>query len=251
MAADFAAVRRSADGAVTSFAWALGRSLNFEGKVLAEADALVHTLGVTQREDTLRVEAPEPEATLRIRAGACKRFVLNGEPVSNPALRDGMWYPFADQPRAYTADNRDDFQRLTETDEWEEKADPAAWSGSYLQHETDIGRHENGVYVLDVPETDRYRVEVFLPKITVQPSDRVEYRVIGEGRPAERSEAIVSSRSASRTHVIIVNQQAMSGWTSLGEFTLSQGKLRIAARNVTEVDGLYFIADAVRIVPSR
>jgi hypothetical protein len=249
--ADFATVRRGADRAVKSFAWALGRSLTFDGELLAATDAPVHSLGVTLCEGTLCVESPEPEATLRVRAGASKRFVLNGKPVSDPTITQGMWHPFADQPRTYTADNRDDFERLTKTDEWEEKADPAAWSGSYLQHETDIGRHENGVYLLEVPQAGQYRVEAFLPKVTVRPSDRVEYRVIGEGKPAEPSEAIVSSRSASRTHVITVNQQAMSGWTSLGEFTLSKGKLRIAARNATEVDGLYFIADAVRIVPSR
>lgn len=247
--AEFASVRRAEDNQVASFSWADGEMLSLDGQLLAAADGPVHALGVIRRGDALLVEAPEPESTLRVQAGECRQFVLNGKPVTQPIVKDGMFWPFADQPRAIVADNRDAFERMTKGEEWEIKTDPGAWSGTYVQHETDPGRHESGQYVLDVPAAGKYRVEVCLPTITTTPSDRVEYRIIGEGKPAEAGGPIVSVRSASRTHTIMVNQQTMAGWVALGEFSLNKGKLRILSKNATEVDGVYFIADAVRIVP--
>ena len=232
----------------TRFAWADGCLLAYAGKPLAQADAPVHSLGVCLDGTVMSVEASEPEATLRIDVGQAKSFTLNGKPVAQPTIKEGMFWPFADQPRAMVADDRDAFEPITKGEEWECKTDPASWAGTYLQHETDPGRHESGNFVLEVPENGKYRLEVYLPRVLVTPSDRVEYKVNAEGKPAAQSGPLVAVRSAGRTHALVVNHQAMCGWTPLGEFTLRKGKLRIMARNATETDGVYFIADAMRLI---
>ncbi len=147
------------------------------------------------------------------------------------------------------ADDLSSFDKITKTNEWTSVADPSAWSGGYTHHETDLGRHESGEYVLQVPKSGTYGVEVFLPRITMLPSDRVEYSVPAAlGKVADPGGAIVAAQKDSGSYVFTLNQQAMAGWVKLGDFALNQGELRIRATNVTSTDGLYFIADAVRLV---
>jgi len=247
--AAFAVVRLSGNGKTRSFAWVDGRQLVFNGMLLAEARERVYGLCAAYTGQTLSVEARESDSTLRIRAFGAKRFVLNGKPVSKPVLRGGYFLPFAEAPPTVTADDLTGFERITKTNEWTFVPDPAAWSGGYTHHETDPGRHETGEYVLRVAAAGNYAVEVFLPKTTVRPSDRVEYRVNAEAaQTAETSGAIVGIRKEDRGCFFTLDQSAAAGWVRLGEFHLEPGEFRIRAKNVTETDGLYLIADAVRLV---
>ncbi len=247
--ADFAVIRTDARGEITGWAWAAGRLLSHKGQVLARADQRVHNLGVVRNGATLEVTAPEPELTLAVAARDATAFVLNGRPVADPTVREGMFYPFADAPAALVADDRDAFERRTRTEEWTRVPDPASWATGYTHHETDPGRGESGDFMFDLPRAGRWRVEVHLPAITMEPSDRVDYVIPGKGRPVEPGGAVVAARGGEGTTVVTVNQQARSGWTTLGEFNMKRGRLRIQARNRTETDGLYFIADAMRAIP--
>lgn len=247
--ADFAVVRTDAGGEITGWAWAAGRLLSRNGQILARAEQRVHNLGVVRSGPTLEVTCPEPEATLAVAAGGATAFVLNGRPVASPTVREGMFQPFADVPAALVADDRDAFERQTRTSEWTRIADPASWATGYTQHETDPGRGECGDFLFEVPRPGAWRVEVHLPAIPTELSDRVEYVIPGRGRPAETGGAVVSVRGGEGTTVVTVNQQARSGWTTLGEFNLKRGRLKIHARNRTKTDGLYFLADAMRLIP--
>lgn len=245
--ADFALVRMNAKGGVAGFAWAHGRSLVFNKQALAKCGANVISLSVAYDGPKLIVEAKEPDSTLAIRMGSAKSAVLNGKPVARPVVKAGMYYPFADLPRTIVADDRDGFERITKTNEWERVADPVSYSTGYTKHETDPGRHEEGSYVFQVPESRTYGVEVFLPKAGVMPSDAVEYTIPAMGKPAQALGPI-KEVAGEASKVMTVNQQAQCGWLSLGRFALNKGEFRINARNVTEIDGLYLIADAMRLV---
>jgi hypothetical protein len=194
------------------------------------------------------VQVKDADRSLAIRVGRARQIVLNGKPVAHPVIRDGMYYPYAAMPLTVTADDADAFQRVTQGNEWQEVADPKACGNSYTVHETDPGRNENGNYTLRVPESGRYAVEVSLPAITMTPSDRVEYSVPAPGKPAAMGGAVVASRQGGGTMVVTLNQQAKCGWVRIGEFDLKKGMLTIGSRNVTPNDGIYFLADAVRIV---
>ena len=246
--ADFTVVRMDSNGKVKSFAWAHGRELVFNKQTLASAKADIHSLAVTYEGPKLIIEAREPDPTLAVRIGSAKIFVINGKIVAAPSIKNGMCYPFAEMPPVVTADDRDAFEKITKTQEWERVADPASYAVGYTKHETDPGRHEEGDYVFVVPQTRTYRVEVYLPKTGVTPSDAVEYRIPAMGKPAIEGGPIVRVRGSEGPKTITVNQQAQCGWVSLGEFTINAGEFRINARNVTETDGLYFIADAMRLV---
>ncbi len=43
----------------------------------------------------------------------------------------------------------------------------------------------------------------------------------------------------------------MSGWVNLGEYNLNAGEVKINVRNVTDIDGLYFSVDAIKLVEVR
>ncbi|MCX8053999.1 MAG: heparinase II/III family protein [Armatimonadetes bacterium] len=247
--ADFALVRLDKTGNVRAFAWTRGRELKFNGTVIAKSEGTLHSLAVQYEGDRLLLEAREPDSTLAVAARNCKRFVLNGKPVSKPIIRKGLFFPFADRPMTLTSDDLAGFERITKTNEWTFIPDPAAWSGGYTHHETDPGRRESGEYVFRFPETRTYKVEVFLPKITITPSDSVEYRVSARfGKPVEPGGAVISAREEDGAYIFVLNQQIMSGWVKLGEFLFDRGLLRIRATNITSTDGLYFISDAVRLV---
>ncbi|MDH7601288.1 MAG: heparinase II/III family protein [Armatimonadota bacterium] len=249
--AAFAVVRLDTKGRITSFGWADGSKLIFNGKLLAEAaQQRISSLSVAYVGSTLYVECAEPHPSIRILTGGAKRFVVNGKFLVKPVVIKGFVHPFPNAPAACVADDLDGFVKVTKTNEWTVVPDPAAWSGSYTQHETDPGRHECGEYVLQVPKAGVYAVEVFLPVTTITPSDRVEYTINAE--PVELSATsgpIVQRRMSQSGCTFVLNQQTMAEWVRLGTFSLSKGELRVQARNVTERDGLYFIADAVRIVP--
>ncbi len=247
--ADFAVVRMDAKGSVKSFAWAHGRQLVFNKQTLAKAGADVVSLSVTYDGPKLVVEAKEPDPTLAIRANGAKSFVVNGKIVAGEVIRNGMYYPFAGEPAAVVADDHKNFERITRTDEWTRLADPASYANGYTEHETDPGRHEEGNYTFVVPESRTYRVEVFLPVTSHTPSDRVAYTIPAIGKCTEIGGPIVDAKQSHGPSVVTVDQQAQCGWVTLGRFTLNQGDLKINARNVTETDGLYFIADAMRLVP--
>lgn len=250
--ADFAVVRMDNSGRLKSYAWAYGKSLMFNGTVLAKADSPVYQLAVVYDGATANVEVREPDASIAIAVRGCKRFVLNGKSVPRPIVRDGFYYPFGNSARAVVADDACSFERVTQTNEWTTVPDPGAWSGSYTHHETDPGRRESGDYVLRVPKKGTCLVEVFLPRVTLTPSNRVEYRVPSLGlKPGEQDAAVVDVREEDGATVFVVNQQAMSGWVKLGYFALGSGELRIRAANVTQTDGVYFIADAVRLISSE
>jgi hypothetical protein len=247
--AAFALVRMDPNGKVRSFGWADGSKLVFNGLILAEASARVFSLAAIYSGDTLHIEAREACPSLRIRVGNAKRFLVNGKAVSKPVISSGFFYPFADEPQSVVADNLDGFERTTKTNEWVDVPDPNAWSGSYTHHETDPGRHESGEYVLNIPKYGVYAIDVFLPKTTILPSDRVEYTINAEALEVSKpTGAIVDVKRFNGSYIFTLNQQAMAGWVRLGEFSLREGELRVKARNVTESDGLYFIADAVRAV---
>lgn len=247
--ADFAVVRLSKSGTVGSFAWAFGRELTFNGSVLAKADKTVFSLSVRYEGEKLSAEAREPDATIAIAARNCRTFVLNGKRVDRPVVKANFYYPFAGMPHTVVADDLSGFDKITKTNEWTSVADPSSWSGGYTHHETDPGRRESGEYVLQVPKSQTYGVEVFLPRITMLPSDRVEYRVPAVmGKAVDPGGAILEARKDDGAYVFTLNQQAMTGWVKLGDFALGQGELRIRATNVTSTDGVYFIADAVRLV---
>jgi hypothetical protein len=247
--ADFALVRSDARGQVQRFAWARGCSLRFGDDVLAASAQRVHTLAVrTDPDGRVHVEVSEPESSLLIRVRAGAALVLNGEPVEPPRIEDGYWRPFAALPRTLVADDADAFVRLTETDEWARVADPGSWQTGYTHHETDVGRHETGDYVLRVPADGRYAVEAFLPRVTKPASDRVEYRVPAPGTAVEVGGAVAAVRQGEDVAVLTLDQSSAAGWVRLGSFDLVAGELRVTVRNVTETDGLYLIADAVRLV---
>lgn len=246
--ADFALVRLSEKGAVSSFAWANGRELRFNKHTLASAGAAVHSLSVSYLGAQMRVEAAEPDSTLAIRVAGATSIVLNGRPVAKPVIRNGMYYPFADLPAAIVADDRDRFERITQTSEWGRVAEPESWATGYTRHETDPGRRESGSFVFQVPRAATYRIEVFLPRITMDPSDRVEYVIPAMGRPAGQGGAVLAVREDQDATVVTVNQQSMAGWVRLGDFALQPGVFRVTATNVTQTDGVYFVADAMRLV---
>lgn len=229
------------------FTWARGRRLVFDGNTLATADGEVLSLAVHYG-SKLTVDVKDPESTLAINTRGIKRIVLNGKPVAKPVVRSGMYYPFAGTPRTIVADDRDAFVRTTQTNEWGRICDPNAWSTGYTHHETDPGRHEGGDFVLSVPKTGTYAVEVFLPKATMDPSDAVEYRVPAMGRPVEAGGAVKAVREDNGAWVFTLDQRARSGWVRLGEFGLPKGEMRINLRNVTQLDGVYLIVDAARLV---
>lgn len=249
--ADFAAVRMHKSGGVAAFAWAHGRELGFNGAIYARCEQ--NTAGLAVRYDNGRVlvETKDPHPSLVVRVGTSSTVVLNGAQLTNPVIKDGMCHLFASSPVTIVADDRDAFETVTQTNEWTRVVDPGSYATGYTHHETDIGRHENGYYVFDVPQTRTYAVEVFLPSITMNPSDRVEYRIAAMGRPAAVGGAVVGAREEDGVWVLTVNQQEMSGWVRLGEFALTRGPLRINARNATDIDGLYFVADAMRLVETR
>lgn len=247
--ADCAVVRLGAAREPLAFAWTRGRHLSFGGKILAKADAPVHSLGVQYDGQRLVVQAPEPESSLAIQAGEAKTCLVNGQAVKSPLMKDGMFLPFGDQPRAIVADDLDRFERVTKTDEWTRLTDPRSWAGGYTVHETDPGRNEAGYYVFDVPAAGRYAVAVNLPAVSQPASDRVEFTVAAGGSPAKVGGSIVDVRSAQNTHVLTVNQQTGAGWVALGEFSLNKGRWRVLSRNVTTADSLYFVADAMRLMP--
>lgn len=248
--ADFALVRMDAKGVVTNFALSHGRELVFNKKVLAKADSDMVSLSVTYDGQKLTIEAKEPDSTLAVRVGGAKMFVVNGKIAAGLTVKDGVCYPFASLPRAIVADDRDGFERVTQTQEWFRLADPASYATGYTEHETDPGRHEEGNYVFSVPETRSYRVEVHLPVTGHTPSDRVDYTIPAMGKCAEETGAIARVRDGKgqAPSVITVNQQAQNGWVSLGTFALNKGEFKINSKNATEIDGLYFIADAMRLV---
>lgn len=249
--ADFAVVRTDPKAGVKGCSWAYGRKLKFNGSLLASADSEVVDLAVRWEGPTLVVDVKEPDSSIAIRMGSAKSVVLNGKPVAKPVVKDGLYYPYADQPVTIVSDDRTSFERLTKTTEWARTADVNAIKNGYTQHETDPGRHENGNYVFDVPKAGTYTVEVFLPRITMAPSDRVDYTIAATGIPAKTGGAVVDVTQDGGTSVVTVNQQAMSGWVKLGDFMISKGTFKVNAKNVTEIDGLYFVADAMRLVERK
>jgi len=247
--ADFAAVRLDRKDEVVSFAWARGRMLALADRVLAQSDAAVHDFAAIYKGDQLVIHAPEPDATLKVAVGSAKSFEVNSSAVKTPVIKDGFFHPFGHMPRILVADDRDDFEYLTKTEEWERKTDPRCWAGGCTIHETDPGRHESGNYVFDLSAPGRYRVEVHVPDVSVMASERVEYVIRAGGTPASVGGAVVDVRNAQNICTITVNMQAAAGWVGLGEFALNRGKIKILSRNATEIDGLYFVADAMRLVP--
>ncbi|MGQ9456022.1 MAG: heparinase II/III family protein [Armatimonadota bacterium] len=247
--AAFAVVRLDTAGKIRCLAWADGKELVFNGTILVKSNSLVMSLYAEYKGDTLYVEAREPDSTIAIRTGGAKRFVLNGAPVTRPVVKAGFFYPFGALAQTVTADDLSGFEQVTKTKEWTFVPDPAAWSGGYTHHETDPGRHETGDYVLQVPASGTYVIEVFLPKTTIVPSDRVEYTVRASAIDvAEPGGPILEVQKTNKCYVFTLNQQTMAGWVRLGKFTLEKGELRIPVRNVTPTDGLYLIVDAVRLI---
>ncbi len=198
--------------------------------------------------DKAIIDVPQPEGSLAIALLGRKIVILNGKQVSKPVIKNGMYYPFADLPLTIVADDRDSFERITQTEEWTAVADPNAWLGGYTHHETDPGRHESGYFVFNVPKDGKYKVEVYLPEITMHPSDSVDYRIEAQGEPAGKGGAIIGVKKEDNAYIFTLNQQAMSGWVNLGTFTIKEGKFKVLAKNSTEIDGPYFIADAMRLV---
>ena len=250
--ADFALVRMDQAGNPKSFSWVRGSQLMFGGNMLAKAGAKVHSLAVKYENSTVKVEAPEPEASLAVSANGSSALELNGQKVSNPVLKDGMYYPFGDQKQAMVADDETGFERNIVEDkgrEWIRVPDPGSWSGGLTHHETDIGRAESGDYVLNVPEAGEYEVEVFAGKVTLVPSDKIEYRIPAAGKSADKGGAVVDQRAEEGAFIITVNHQSKVGWVNLGTFKLEKGQLKINAKNVTQTDGVYFVADAMRLMP--
>jgi hypothetical protein len=246
--ADFAIVRTDRKGHFRSFSRAFGKAFTFKGKTLATAGNRVFDLAVSYEGDTVRINAKEPESTLAVRMGEAKAVVLNGKTIAKPVVKDGMCYPFAGMPVTIVADDRDAFERVTQGNEWTRVADPNSWSTGYTHHETDPGRHENGNYVFNVPSAGRYGVEVSVPDITMVPSDRIDYRIPASGTPVAVAGAVVNVKQDGDAYVITVNHQTKAGWVKLGDFDLPAGALKINAKNMTEIDGIYFTADAMRLV---
>jgi hypothetical protein len=249
--ADSAVVRLNGKNAIRSFSWARGKEITFDRKLLAASDNEVTNLAVSYDDGTIRVTAVEPDSTLRILVGGATRFVLNGKLVAKPRIEGGYFKPFSDLPKTIIADDRDSFETITQGQEWEQKGDSRAWFGGYTRHETDPGRHETGNYVIDVPKMARYSVEVFLGQYGVDPSDRTEYTIDAVGKPADIGGPIVEVRQTKTGWIVVLNHQAGQGWVSLGSYALEKGKLKVNARNDTSIDGLYFIADAMRLVEKK
>lgn len=249
--ADFALVRLDKADNVKEFSWAYGREIVFNGVQLAKSNASVLSLVVRYVGDKVIIDVQEPHSTLGVWMGSAKNVVMNGNALRKPVIKNGICYPFADQPLTIVADDRTAFVKLTETIEWATVADTNAYSNRYTHHETDPGRHENGDYVFEVPEAGTYTIEVHVPRITMTPSDRVEYRIKAVGIPAKVEGAIVDAQEDGGAHVLTVNHQSMAGWVKLGDFTLKKGKFKINAKNVTEIDGIYFTADAMRLVQRK
>jgi hypothetical protein len=248
IAADSALVRMDKSGQIKAFAWTYGENLSFQGQTLAEADRVVHSLAVEYDGSSMIVEAEEPEHSLAIQTGGATAIKLNGKKVSNPVIRDGMYYPFDSEPLCIVADNMESFKRITETNEWMKIADPEAYGGTYEHHETDVGRGESGTYHFGVREGGQYRIEVYLGDLTITPSNKTEYYIRAKGDPVQAGGAIVEVDKSRRRTTVTVNHQAKSGWVSLGEYKIPRGRFRIKAKNVTETDGIYFVADAMRLV---
>lgn len=251
MNADFALVRMAKSGQIKGLTWAIGKSLMFNRKLMAKSDNCIQSLAVEYQGSKMTVDADESDASLAVRVSDAKSFVVNGRSIAKPVVKNGMFYPFADLPRTIVADDRDAFKRLTETNEWARVPDPNSWSAGYTHHETDLGRHENGDYIFNVPKTGTYGVEVYLPKVTMTPSDRVDYRVAAVGQPVQPGGAVTNACYDGNAYTFTLNQQAMCGWVKLGNFDLRQGQFAINSRNMTETDGLYFIADSVRLTAKK
>jgi len=248
VAADAALVRMDQTGQIKQFAWTFGQHLTYQGKTLAQADRVVHSLAVQYEGAKMIVEAKEPEHSLAISAGGATTIELNGMQISNPVIRDGMYHPFADQPVCVVADNIDAFKRITKTNEWMKIADPQAYGGTYEHHETDPGRGESGVYSFRVHDAGNYRVETYLGNLTITPSNKTEYEIRANGQPAQTGGAVLKVDKGRRNTTVTVDHQAKCGWVSLGEYKIPRGLFRIKAKNVTETDGIYFIGDAMRLV---
>jgi len=247
--ADFALVRMDTKGNPKSFAWAYGRELTFGGKLLAKSSRSVASLSVSYEGTKLAIEAKDPDSALAVRMASARTVELNGKPLAKPIIKDGMCYPFADAPRDIVADDRDAWEVVKMSKYTKQITDTQAWGNQYTYDETDVGAKEQGNFVFNVPADGTYRVEVFLPNITSHATDRAEYRVPATmGKPIEPGGAVVSVNKEANAYVFTVNQQAMCGWVTLGDFPLTKGTFKLNAMNVTQTDGLNFVADAARLV---
>lgn len=247
--ADFAVVKLDSKGSPKSFAWGFGKEITFGGKLLARSSRSVASLSVAYSGSKLVIEAGDPDSALAVRTGGAKAIELNGKPLARPIIRDGVVYPFGDALRDIIADDRDSWEIVKISKYTKQITDTEAWGNQYTYDETDVGAREQGNFVFQVPADRTYRVEVFLPRITSHATDRAEYRVnAAMGKPVEPDGAVLGVRREGDTFVFTVNQQAMSGWVTLGDFPLTRGVFKLNAMNVTQTDGLNFIADAARLV---
>lgn len=246
--ADFAFVRCGLSSEVEQLSLVNGRELLFNGKALVTSAVTIHSIAVRYDGAALIVDISEPDANLAIAVQKAKKIILNGKVMTKPVIRQGMYYPYADQALTIVSDDRTGFAPITRSNEWTRTPDPNSWSGGYTCHETDPGRRECGRFMVSVPKAGKYKLEVYLPKVTVGPSDRVVYRFSAKGVPIEPGKAVIAVQRDGNEHVILVNQQEMSGWVKLGDFTLPKGQFTLRATNVTQTDGLFLIADAVRVV---
>ncbi|MFQ3549263.1 MAG: heparinase II/III family protein, partial [Armatimonadota bacterium] len=194
--ADFALLRMNKQGKVNSFGLSFGRQIIFNGTPLINAIQRTTIVSANLEGDKLSVTVKDPEPSLAIATLGAKRFELNGKAVTNPVIRNGMFMPYSDQPMMIVADNLGSFQTIIGAEgEWTQHPDPGAWGNGYLQHETDPGRHESGVFIINVPKTGTYSVEVSVPNVTRHLSERIEYTFDAMGKAVNPSGCIVESSS--------------------------------------------------------
>lgn len=228
------------------------------GRELLRADQPVAMVDVRLDGASATISVREKDPSVVVWVGAATTITINGQKTSRRPFK-GYLRLFPDAVRAIVVDDSGaGFHRLTQTTEWETPGDPNGYAMSYTIHETDPGRHEAGSYSAALPKAGRYRLEVYIPKTTRQKSDTMDYTVKGASSwdlpVASAGGAIKDVRldSARRLATVVVDQQKVDGkWVSLGTYTFPGSQITfLEASNQTQVDGLYPVFDAVRLVPA-
>lgn len=229
-----ALVRASKTGAVRSFAWVEGRELSLHGKLFARSDRPIGSLNVIYDAGILRLQSNEDEPTLAVRAGKCALVSVNGAKPARLASVGGFVRPFGNLPMRITVDDTDPGFSRMESYEWLPMPDGNPVGISYLQHETDVGRGEWAEWRARIPIAGKYEIQVRIPKSHLPLTDSAVYTItLPNGSTVEKR----------------ISQRASAGrWVSLGKHDLRPRLVKVHAVNQSKVDGVYFIADAVRFV---
>ncbi len=250
------AVRTESGGKILGYSCHRAVEATFNRRVLLSCDRPIASLDVVFNASNVEINVREEHPSLTIWVGNAKSFTVNGKKLAIQPV-NGFIKPFAKNEMAiYVDDNSEGFRRVTETDEWEMKPNLAAFDLTHTIHETDPGRKEAAVYVTRIPVSGKYKLEVHIPSTTTEKTDAMEYVVSAAGnepaKPAKAGGAVlkVASDEKEGRYSFMVNQQNLEGWLDLGEYYFEAGKATIlTATNITSIDGLYPVWDAIRLTP--